>query len=62
MEYVIKPLNPELATTFADYLKNLDFGHSPHWSTCFCRFYYTNSSNEIWINRTGKENCTLLGE
>lgn len=32
--YTIKPLSPELATTFTEYLENLDFGE-PHWSSCF---------------------------
>ncbi|HWR60969.1 MAG TPA: hypothetical protein VN580_05120 [Clostridia bacterium] len=40
MDYSVKPLSPELADTFTDYLTNLDFSHSPHWSTCFCRFYH----------------------
>lgn len=56
MEYVIKPLSPGLTTIFTEYLENLDFGHAPHWSTCFCRFYHTNCSGEQWQNRTGAEN------
>lgn len=56
MNYVIKPLSPELAMVYADYLENLDFGHSPHWSTCYCRFYHTNCSQSRWQARTGEEN------
>ena len=53
--YTIKPLSPELATTFTEYLENLDFGE-PHWSSCFCRFYHTDCSAEQWSKRTGAEN------
>lgn len=56
MHYSIKPLSPELAMTFTEYLSNLDFGHAPHWATCFCRFYHTGCSGEEWQNRTGEEN------
>ena len=56
MKYTIKPLGPELATTFAEYLGSLDFGYEPHWATCFCRFYHTNCSYEQWYSRTGEEN------
>ncbi|MDF2674348.1 MAG: hypothetical protein K0R09_2616 [Clostridiales bacterium] len=56
MNYLVKPLSPELAITFAKYLENLNFDHSPHWATCFCRFYHTNCSFEQWQNRTGAEN------
>lgn len=56
MNYIVKPLNPELAATFTEYLGTLDFGHAPHWATCFCRFYHTNCSQEEWQNRTGLQN------
>lgn len=56
MDYSVKPLSPELAATFTSYLVNLDFSHSPHWSTCFCRFYHTDCTAEQWQNRTGEEN------
>jgi GNAT superfamily N-acetyltransferase len=56
MTYTIKPLSPELATTFIEYLEGLDFGHEPHWATCFCRFYHTNCSSDQWHNRPGEVN------
>lgn len=56
MKYTIKPLSPELAITFAEYFYSLDFGHEPHWATCFCRFYHTNCSTDQWSDRTGEEN------
>lgn len=56
MNYTVKPLNLELAETFVNYLEGLDFNHEPHWSTCFCMFYYTNCSSEEWRNRTGAKN------
>ena len=57
MAYQVKPLNPALSQTFVDYLGALDFHHAPHWSTCFCRFYYTDYSLEDWQNRTGEQNA-----
>ena len=56
MNYTIRPLSPELAATFTEYLDNLDFGHEPHWASCFCRFYHTNCSGDQWKIRTGEEN------
>jgi GNAT superfamily N-acetyltransferase len=56
MNYVVKPLGPELGETFIEYLENLDFHHAPHWATCYCRFYHTNCSFEQWQSRTGVEN------
>ena len=57
MPYTIKPLAPELAQTFVQYLGDLEFHHAPHWSTCFCRFYYTDCSQEEWTHRTGEHNA-----
>ena len=44
MNYTVKPLGPELAGTFTEYLGGLDFGHAPHWAGCFCTFYYSDCS------------------
>ncbi len=57
MAYKVKPLGPKLAQTFVQYLGSLDFHHAPHWSTCFCRFYYTDCSQEEWQHRTGEHNA-----
>ena len=66
MAYTIKSLTPELGQTFVDYLGSLDFHHAPHWSTCFCRFYYTDCSQEEWQGRTGEQNARealqMIGE
>lgn len=56
MSYTIKALAPEMADLFTDYLGNLDFSHSPHWATCYCRFYHTNCTREQWQSRAGEEN------
>ncbi len=56
MDYLIKPLTPQMANTFADYLGGLDFGHAPHWATCYCMFYHLACSHEEWQNRKGPEN------
>ncbi|MDF2541551.1 MAG: hypothetical protein K0S47_1269 [Herbinix sp.] len=56
MNYYVKPLKPEHAGTFTDYLGNLDFHHAPHWSTCFCRYYFSNCSFEEWVEKTGEAN------
>jgi GNAT superfamily N-acetyltransferase len=57
MTFKVVQLKPELAQTFSQYLGSLDFQHAPHWSTCFCRYYYTDCSQEEWQNRTGKQNA-----
>ena len=31
MAIEIKPLSPEMAELFTDYVANLDFHHAPHW-------------------------------
>jgi GNAT superfamily N-acetyltransferase len=56
MKYTIKALSPALAITFTEYFEGLDFGHAAHWATCFCRFYHTSCSYELWQKRTGEEN------
>lgn len=56
MNFSVKSLSPELATTFTEYLSSLDFGHSPHWATCYCRYYHTDCSFEEWQSRTGEYN------
>lgn len=52
----IKPLEPENADQLLDYLGGLDFGHAPHWSTCFCQFYQTNCEMGEWKARSGETN------
>ena len=52
----IKPLMPEHAKLFTDYFSNTDFGHAPHWGSCFCRFYHMTCSQEEWKNRSGEAN------
>ncbi len=56
MNYEIIELTPDLADCFTNYLENLDFSHAQHWSTCYCRYYHTNCSYDIWQNRTSTEN------
>lgn len=62
MNYTVKPLSPQLAGTFTEYLGGLDFGHAPHWADCFCAFYYSDCSQEVWMNRTGEENRAIAVE
>ncbi len=62
MKYTVKPLGPELAGTFTEYLGGLDFGHAPHWAGCFCAFYYSDCSFDVWMNRTGTENRSMAVE
>ena len=52
MQLSIQPLTPALAHTFCDYLTNLDFANTPHWASCFCRFYHTECSAEEWMARS----------
>ena len=56
MQLSIVPLTPALAQTFCDYLTQLDFTNTPHWASCFCRFYHLDCSREEWMARTLEEN------
>lgn len=56
MAYEIQPLTPALADTFSEYLSGLDFSATPHWASCFCRFYHTTCPAEEWRVRTAEVN------
>ncbi len=56
MSIHIRPLMPEDAETFADFFAGPNFGHAPHWSGCYCRFYHADLPDEKWMARTGEEN------
>ncbi len=56
MDYEIKALTPELADTFAEYLAKVDFSYAPHWATCYCRYYYSDCSQEEWMEQSGDKN------
>ncbi|MEN6635296.1 MAG: GNAT family N-acetyltransferase [Clostridiaceae bacterium] len=52
MQISIQPLSPALAQTYCDFLTHLDFANTPHWASCFCRFYHTECSMEEWMARS----------
>src|SRR5512133_1733823 len=54
----IQPLSPALAQTFSDYLTHVDFSATPHWASCFCRFYQTTCSQQEWMARDAETNRT----
>lgn len=56
MPLEIKPLTPELAETFAEFLGGVDFSATPHWSSCYCRSYYLDCPLEEWMARTAEQN------
>lgn len=56
MSYTVKAVTEDNKEIFAEFLGNLDFSHAPHWATCFCRFYFTDCSQEEWMKRTGEDN------
>ena len=56
MKLIIKELKPNLASDFINYFESLSFKHSPEWSSCFCRYYYNDCSNEQWFSRTSQNN------
>ncbi len=58
MALIIRQLTPALSQTFCDYLTQLDFSATPHWASCFCRFYHTTCSQQEWMARTADENRT----
>jgi GNAT superfamily N-acetyltransferase len=56
MNYTVKPLDSSNGEVFTDFLGNLDFSLTPHWATCFCRFYYSDCSIEEWAAKSGETN------
>jgi GNAT superfamily N-acetyltransferase len=56
MAYEIKALSPELAETFSAFLSDMDFAQTPHWASCFCRYYYLTCSMEEWRARSLETN------
>ena len=56
MAYEIKPLSPSLAETFSEFLSNMDFAQTPHWASCFCRYYYLTCSAVEWRSRSLETN------
>jgi GNAT superfamily N-acetyltransferase len=56
MNITIKPLGPELALTYIDYLEKMDFHHAPDLSGCFCRFYHQECTDKQWQLRSSEDN------
>ncbi|NNJ31786.1 GNAT family N-acetyltransferase [Lacrimispora defluvii] len=56
MNLIIKKLNSELGETFVNFLSSIDFQNTPHWATCYCRYYQSDCSMEEWKNRSGETN------
>ena len=56
MAYTISPLSPDNANIFTAYLSGMDFSQTPHWASCFCRFYHTTCSAEEWRVRSLETN------
>lgn len=56
MALTIQMLSPALSQTFCDYLTHLDFSQTPHWASCFCRFYQSTCTQQEWMARTAEEN------
>lgn len=59
MALKIRPLERDRASELLDYLSDLDFGHAPHWATCFCQFYHLDCSMAAWKDRSGEDNRKL---
>ena len=56
MNLRIEPLNGEMAETFIEFFEGMSFDHAPHWATCYCRFYHTDTAQDEWMERRGSEN------
>ena len=56
MGITVRPLAPDMATVFTEYLGGLDFGHAPHWASCYCRYYHTDCPQGEWMERTADRN------
>lgn len=52
----IKPLSPDMAQIFTNYLDGLDFSHAEHWHFCYCQYYHINCSTAAWRQRTAEQN------
>ena len=48
MTIEIKPLSPDMAELFTDYLANIDYSHAPHWQFCNCQYYHVKCETEAW--------------
>lgn len=56
MNIRIEKVKKGMGQTFADYFKDLDFAHEPHWAGCYCRFYFSDGDLSEWQSRTGEDN------
>jgi len=56
MEIRIEPLSEKNVSSFFTLMESVDFQATPHWSSCFCRFYYTTCSMNDWKSRSGITN------
>ncbi|MFT4007671.1 MAG: GNAT family N-acetyltransferase [Lacrimispora sp.] len=56
MDYLIKALTPELGDAFVEYIGEVDFDYAPHWATCYCRYYYSDSPQKEWMETPGDKN------
>lgn len=56
MDLRIEPLSGQLAKTFVKFFESMNFDHAPHWATCYCRFYHTDTTQDEWMERKGGKN------
>lgn len=56
MNLIIKSLWDCPSEDFTDFLERLDYGHAPHWSGCYCRFYHTTIDFDAWKSRKPQTN------
>lgn len=56
MDLKIRRIGTSDGDLYVNYMIGLDFGHSPHWATCFCRYYHLSCSMEEWQARSGETN------
>lgn len=52
----IRPLLPQDAEAFVQFLSTMDYHHAPQWSGCFCQFYHTACSMDEWTARDSDQN------
>lgn len=58
-DLVIKPLSPDMASMFTNYLSEIDFSHAEHWQFCYCQYYHVHCTSEVWRKRTSEQNKAL---
>jgi len=56
MDFIIKPLKPELINDFLYFFDKVGFADNPDWASCYCQFYHVAGPRKDWVKRTKEQN------